>query len=109
MGLESSGVVRFDFGPLLQDQMRVAKLKSAYNLRTLTFDYTEPSVLAQLLTGFCELSFQWIPFYWFSNALGLVFSCSVFPTPVQSGAAAFCRTTKRMPHKSFLPFYFLFS
>ena len=32
MGWESSGVVRFDVGPLLQDQMRIAKLKSAYNL-----------------------------------------------------------------------------
>ena len=32
MGWESSGVVGFDFGPLLQGQMRIAKLKSAYNL-----------------------------------------------------------------------------
>ena len=32
MGCESSDVVRFDLGPLLQDQMRIAKLKSAYNL-----------------------------------------------------------------------------
>ena len=32
MGCESSDVVTFDFGPLLQDQMRVAKLKSAFNL-----------------------------------------------------------------------------
>ena len=32
MGWESSGVVRFDLGPLLQGQMRTAKLKSAYNL-----------------------------------------------------------------------------
>ena len=31
MGWESSGVVRFDLGPLLQGQMRTAKLKSAYN------------------------------------------------------------------------------
>ena len=28
---ESSGVVRFDLGPLLQGQTRIAKLKSAYN------------------------------------------------------------------------------
>ena len=27
MGLESSGVVRFDLGPLLQGQTRIAKLK----------------------------------------------------------------------------------
>ena len=31
MGGESSGVVRFDLGPLLQGQMRTAKLKGAYN------------------------------------------------------------------------------
>ena len=32
MGWESSDVVRFDLGPLLQDQTRIATLKSAYNL-----------------------------------------------------------------------------
>ena len=31
MGWESSGVVRFDLGPLLQGQTRTAKLKSACN------------------------------------------------------------------------------
>ena len=31
MGLKSSDVVRFDLGPLLEGQMRIAKLKSAYN------------------------------------------------------------------------------
>ena len=31
MGWESYGVVRFDLGPLVQGQMRLAKLKSAYN------------------------------------------------------------------------------
>ena len=31
MGRECSGVVRFDLGPLLQGQTRIAKLKSAYN------------------------------------------------------------------------------
>ena len=30
MGWESSGVVGFDLGPLLQGQMSIAKLKSAY-------------------------------------------------------------------------------
>ena len=28
---ESSGVVRFDLGPLVQGQTRISKLKSAYN------------------------------------------------------------------------------
>ena len=32
MDWESCGVVGFDLGPLLQGQMRIAKLKSAYNL-----------------------------------------------------------------------------
>ena len=32
MGWESFSVVCFDLGPLLQGQMRIAKLKSAYNL-----------------------------------------------------------------------------
>ena len=31
MGWESSGVVGFDLGPLLQGQTRLAKVKSAYN------------------------------------------------------------------------------
>ena len=35
MGCESSDVVRFDLGPLLQGQMRVAKVKSAFNLRII--------------------------------------------------------------------------
>ena len=31
MDWESCGVVGFDLGPILQSQMRIAKLKSAYN------------------------------------------------------------------------------
>ena len=31
MVLEYFGMVRYDLGPLLQGQMRIAKLKSAYN------------------------------------------------------------------------------
>ena len=31
MDWESSGVVRFDLGPVLEGQTRIAKLKSAYN------------------------------------------------------------------------------
>ena len=31
MSWESFGVFRFDLGPLLQGQTRIAKLKSAYN------------------------------------------------------------------------------
>ena len=36
MGLESSDMVRFNFGPLLKSQMRVAKLKIAYNSFIIT-------------------------------------------------------------------------
>ena len=32
MGYVSFDVVRFDLGPLLQGQMRIAKFKSAHNL-----------------------------------------------------------------------------
>ena len=32
MGWESSDVFKFDFGPLLQGEMRITKVKSAYNL-----------------------------------------------------------------------------
>ena len=32
MNWESSGMVGFDLEPLLQGQMRIAKLKSGYNL-----------------------------------------------------------------------------
>ena len=31
MGWDSFGVVRFDIGPLLQSQLRIGKLKIAYN------------------------------------------------------------------------------
>ena len=31
MGWESGDVVRFDLGPLIQGQMRIANLKSAYS------------------------------------------------------------------------------
>ena len=37
MGMDSSDVVRFDLGPLLQGLTRVAKLKSAYNLLIIGF------------------------------------------------------------------------
>ena len=44
MCCESSDVVRFDLGPLLQGQTRIAKLKSAYNSLIVdhpTFTYFE--------------------------------------------------------------------
>ena len=50
MGWESFGVVGFDLGPLLEGQMRTAKLKSAYN-----FLIIGPR-------GFGALSLRWIQF-----------------------------------------------
>ena len=47
---ESSGVVGFDLGPLLQGQMRIAKLKSAYNSLIIG------------PRGFGALSLRWIQF-----------------------------------------------
>ena len=50
MRWESSGVVRFDLGPLLQGQMRIAKLNSAYNSLIIG------------PTGFGALFLRWIQF-----------------------------------------------
>ena len=50
MGWESSGVVGFDLGPLLEGQMRTGKLKSAYNLLIIG------------PRGFGALSLRWIQF-----------------------------------------------
>ena len=83
MGLESFDVVRFDLGPLLQGQTRIAKLKSAYNsliigprgLQCQTnlleimgressdvvrFDLGPLLQVKWCFTGFGELSFWWI-------------------------------------------------
>ena len=38
MGLESSDVVRFDLGPFLQGQTRIAKFKTACNSLIITLD-----------------------------------------------------------------------
>ena len=50
MRWESSRVVGFDLGPLLQGQMRIAKLKSAYNSLIIG------------PRGFGALSLRWIQF-----------------------------------------------
>ena len=52
MGWESSGMVGFDLGPLLEGQMTTAKLKSAYNLLIIGS------------RGFGALSLRWIQFAW---------------------------------------------
>ena len=50
MRWESSGVVGFDLGPLLQGQMRIAKVKNAYNSLIIG------------PRGFGALSLRWIQF-----------------------------------------------
>ena len=60
MHWESSGVVGFDLGPLLQGQMRIAKLKSAYNSLIIG------------PRGFGALSLRWIQFASVLRCLGLV-------------------------------------
>ena len=51
MGWESFDVVRFDLGPLLQSQTRIAKLKSAYSLLMLVLEvcYVIPTYRKSLL------------------------------------------------------------
>ena len=60
MRWESSGVVGFDLGPLLEGQMRTAKLKSAYNSLIIG------------PRGFDALSLSGYNLHRFSDALGLV-------------------------------------
>ena len=43
MGYESSDVVRFDLGPLLQGQMKVAKLKSSFKNTVYLLNYVRPA------------------------------------------------------------------
>ena len=70
MGWESSGVVGFDLGPLLEGQMRTAKLKSAYNLLIIG------------PRGFGALSLRWIQFASvFRCARSSLFLCRVSPPP----------------------------
>ena len=60
MGWESSGMVGFDLRPLLEGEMRTAKLKSAYNSLIIG------------PRGFGALSLRWIQFRR-TDALGLVY------------------------------------
>ena len=91
MGWESSGVVGFDLGPLLQGQTRIAKVNSAYNSliiapRSLQYETNSwarnflmldltlgPSFkVKQWFTGFGELSFRWIQICIGLGCVGLV-------------------------------------
>ena len=96
MAWESSGVVGFDLGPLLQGQTRIAKVKSAYNSliidpRSLQYETNLTKSWArnflmldltlgssfkvkQWFTGFGELSFRWIQICIGLRYVGLVIS-----------------------------------
>ena len=69
MGWESSGVVGFDLGPLLEGQMGTAKLKSAYNLLISALSSKDKALYKCCLIiiiigprGFGALSLRWIQF-----------------------------------------------
>ena len=55
MGSESFDVVRFDLGPLLQGQMRIAKLKSTYNSLIISLRGLQCETNLQEVMG-CESS-----------------------------------------------------
>ena len=55
MGWESVDVVRFDLGPLLQGQMRIAKLKSAY---------TRLLLVLEVLNRNQPIENHWLGIYW---------------------------------------------
>ena len=96
MGWESSGMVGFDLGPLLQGQTS-AKVKSAYNSliidpRSLQYNTSHTKSWAknflmldltlgpsfkvkQWFTGFGELSFRWIQICIGLRCVGLVENC----------------------------------
>ena len=60
MGWESSGVVGFDLGPLLQGQMRTAKLKSTYNSLIIGPRQTKTKYTCYIVT---HLTITWKLFF----------------------------------------------
>ena len=66
---ESSGVVGFDLGPLLQGQMRIAKLKSAYNSLIIG------------PRGFGALSLRWIQFASVLRCARSSYTCKFYCVP----------------------------
>ena len=85
MGWESSGVVGFDLGPLLEGQMKTAKLKSAYNLLIIG------------PRGFGALSLRWIQF-------ASVFRCARSSFIIE----LFCFNTSSLYTFLFLRYYVLY-
>ena len=88
MGCKSFDVVRFDLGPLLEGQTRIAKPKSAYNSliigpRCFQCETTLQEIMGlesfDWLIGFGELSFWWIQFASVlrCDVLGLVIICDL--------------------------------
>ena len=85
MGGESSGMVGFDLGPLLQGQVRTAKHKSADKLLIIGF------------RGFDALSLRWIQF-------ASVFRCARSSFIMELS----CFNTSSLHTFLFLRYYFLY-
>ena len=56
MGWESFDVVRFDLGPLLQGQTRIAKFKSAYNSLIMSTPLGGGYIIFAFFTVRCPMS-----------------------------------------------------
>ena len=82
---ESSGVVGFDLGPLLEGQMRIAKLKSAYNSLIIG------------PRGFGALSLRWIQF-------ASVLRCARSSCKFSQSVILISGTTHRNPVRFFIVF-----
>ena len=63
MGRESFHIVRFDLGPLLQGQTRIAKLKSVYNSLSFYYWSWRFAMVNQLTGNHGEESFDVVIFY----------------------------------------------
>ena len=90
---ESSGVVGFDLGPLLEGQMRTAKLKSAYNSLIIG------------PRGFGPYSLRWIQFASVLRCARSIFVCFLkrkgfSNLPFKLPAVVFCNILLYPPEAS---------
>ena len=101
MGWESSDVFRFDLGPLLQGQTRIAKLKSAYNLLIIGPRGLESETNLEKIMG-CESSDS--NSNWTLKPLNLPYSRGLYGTTKTKQSTNFsvqghkkCQVPQRMP------------
>ena len=78
MGCESFDVVRFDLGPLLQGQMRVAKFKSAFNLLIIEKWWPFPVDTSCIWPQMCPWSsfYKLLNYFWVSHKIVKLQTCS---------------------------------